>query len=80
MKMAMSKVLFSVLEDEKLIEVVAKFSCLYDLASPVYKNQLIKDNAWKEVAEQVERSGKNKIIYKLLLKIYILLSSKKIKN
>lgn len=78
--MAMSKVLFSVLEDEKLVEVVAKFSCLYDLASPVYKNQLIKDNAWKEVAGQVERSGKNKIIYKLLLKINILLSSKKMKN
>lgn len=60
----MSKVLFSVLENENLVEVEAKFSCLYDLASPVYKNQLIKDNSWKEVAEQNEKSDKNKIIYK----------------
>ncbi|XP_022166411.1 uncharacterized protein LOC111030965 isoform X2 [Myzus persicae] len=52
----MSKILFSVIEDEKLVEMVAKFDCLYDLASPLYKNQLIKDNAWREIAEQINRS------------------------
>lgn len=59
----MSKILFSVIEDEKLVEMVAKFDCLYDLASPLYKNQLIKDNAWREIAEQINRSGKNIVIY-----------------
>ncbi|CAI6355788.1 unnamed protein product [Macrosiphum euphorbiae] len=52
----MSKVLFTVIEDEKLVEMVAKFNCLYDLGCKLYKNQTIKDNAWKEVAEQVKRS------------------------
>ncbi|KAL4091857.1 hypothetical protein QTP88_026472 [Uroleucon formosanum] len=53
----MSKVLFTVIEDEKLVEMVAKFNCLYDLGCKLYKNQTIKDNAWKEVAEQVKRSA-----------------------
>jgi len=59
----MSKVLFTVVEDEKLVEMVAKFNCLYDLSCTLYKNQTIKDNAWKEVAEQVKRSGKYIVIY-----------------
>lgn len=48
-------------EDEKLVEMVAKFPCIYDVASPVYKGQMVKDNAWKEIVEYVERSGKEKI-------------------
>jgi len=59
----MPKVLFTVTEDEKLVEIVAKFNCLNDLGCKLYKNQTIKDNAWKEVAEQVKRSGKNIVIY-----------------
>lgn len=59
----MSIVLFTVVEDEKLVEMVAKFNCLYDLRCTLYKNQTIKDNAWNEVAEQVKRSGKNIVIY-----------------
>lgn len=59
----MLKVLFTVIEDEKLVEMVAKFICLYDLDCKLYKNQTIKDNAWKEVAEQVKISGKNILIY-----------------
>jgi len=43
--------------------LVAKFNCLYDLGCKLYKNQTIKDNAWKEVAEQVKRSDKNIVIY-----------------
>jgi len=56
----MSKVL---IEDEKLVEMVARFNCLYDLSCAIYSNQTVKDNAWKEVAEQVKRSGKNIVIY-----------------
>jgi len=59
----MSKVLFTVVEDEKFVEMVAKFNCLYDLRCTLYKNQTTKDNAWKEVAEEVKRSGKNIVIY-----------------
>lgn len=59
--MSQPKVLFTVEEDEKLVEMVAKCPCIYDVASPVYKDQMVKDNAWKEIAEYVERSGKEKI-------------------
>lgn len=59
----MSKVLFTVIEDEKLVEMVAKYNLLYDLGCSLYRNQTIKDNAWKEVAEQVKRSGKNIVIF-----------------
>ncbi|XP_069698200.1 transcription factor Adf-1-like [Periplaneta americana] len=54
--MSEAKVLFTVLEDEKLVEVVSKFPCIFDVASPVYKDQTVKDIAWKEIAEFVERS------------------------
>lgn len=56
--MTQTKVLFSVVEDEKLVEFLSQFVCVYDSASPLYKNQTEKDNAWKEIAEYVERSGK----------------------
>lgn len=52
------KINFSSPEDEKLIEAVAKHPSLYDLHCPLYKDQVVKDNAWKEVAESVGRSGK----------------------
>ncbi|KAK4874347.1 hypothetical protein RN001_013707 [Aquatica leii] len=51
-----AKILFSVAEDEKLVDKVSQFPCLYDLASPVYKNQTVKDNTCKEIAEYLERS------------------------
>jgi len=58
--MSASKVLFSASEDEVLVDMVAKFPCLYDLACSAYKNLVTKDNAWKEVGEAVSRTGKKK--------------------
>lgn len=34
-------------EEEKLVEMVSKYLCLYDLS--VYKNQPVKESAWTEV-------------------------------
>lgn len=68
---AASKIHFTAAEDEKLVEMVAKFDCLYDLTSPLYKNQVTKDNAWKEIAEHVERSSKNIIRYNYYIRIKI---------
>lgn len=56
--MGEAKVLFTVVEDEKLVECVSKCPCIYDLSSAVYKDQQVKENAWKEIAEFVQRSGK----------------------
>nr|CAD7404693.1 unnamed protein product [Timema poppensis] len=47
------------MEDEKLVEIVAKHPSLYDLENPLYKDQVIKDNAWKEVADHLRRSAKD---------------------
>lgn len=48
--MAVSKILFKVSKDKKLTEIVAKSNCFYNLNnSPLYRNHLFKDNAWKEV-------------------------------
>ncbi|CAH1106944.1 unnamed protein product [Psylliodes chrysocephalus] len=52
----MSKVLFTVTEDELLVELVAKHPALFDLAHSLYKDQVVKENAWKEIAEALSRS------------------------
>nr|CAD7577129.1 unnamed protein product [Timema californicum] len=57
--MSDSKVWFTAMEDEKLVEIVAKHPSLYDLENPLYKDQVIKDNAWKEVADHLRRSAKD---------------------
>ncbi|XP_049838150.1 protein arginine N-methyltransferase 1 isoform X2 [Schistocerca gregaria] len=59
--MSEGKVLFTVVEDEKLVEMVSKFSCIYDVSLPVYKDQTVKDNAWTERAEYVERTNFDEI-------------------
>lgn len=59
--MNQTKVQFFGSEDEKLVNVMSNFSCIYDSESPMYKNHSVKDNAWMEIAEYVERSGKKKL-------------------
>ena len=41
--------------DEKLIEAVRGYSCLWQVNSKAYKDTIAKGNAWKEVANQVCR-------------------------
>lgn len=53
-----AKLLFSLAEDEKLIESVSKYPCLFDLGHSSCKNQTTKDNSWKEVAAYLKRTGK----------------------
>lgn len=54
-----SKVLFTSTEDEKLVEIVAKYPSLYDKQNSIYKRQVVKDNAWKEIAEHLGRSAED---------------------
>ncbi|KAG5891619.1 hypothetical protein JTB14_037132 [Gonioctena quinquepunctata] len=58
----MSKVLFTAEEDETLVEWVGKYPCLYDLLS-TYKDQRIKDSAWKEIAEVLKKPGTNSNLF-----------------
>ena len=42
--------------EEKIIEAVRGFPCLWQPKSPSYKDLRAKENAWKEVANQVSRN------------------------
>ena len=39
--------------DEKLIKAVHYFPCLWQVSSKSYKDARARENAWKEVANQV---------------------------
>lgn len=44
--------------EEKLIEAVRCFPCLWQVAAKAYRDQRAKENAWKEVANKVKLHGK----------------------
>ena len=39
--------------DEKLVEAVRSFPCLWQVRTKAYKDLTAKENSWKQVAEQV---------------------------
>ena len=39
--------------EEKLVEAVREFPCLWKVKSKSYKDQTARENAWKEVSKQV---------------------------
>ena len=39
--------------DEKLVEAVCRFACLWQVNSKAYKDNIAKENAWKAIGEQV---------------------------
>ena len=41
------------MDDEKLVEAVHCFPCLWQVSSKLYKDLRAKENAWKEVASKV---------------------------
>jgi hypothetical protein len=49
---------FTSQEDELFIESVRKFPELYDYSHTQYFNLLIKDAKWKEISQNIGKSGK----------------------
>ena len=43
------------MDDEKLIEAIRGFPCLWQVSIKAYKDARAKENAWKEVAAQVSK-------------------------
>ena len=41
------------MDDEKLVEAVRSFPCLWQVSLKSYKDLRAKENAWKEVASMV---------------------------
>jgi hypothetical protein len=46
------------MDEEKLIILVKRHDCLYSLQHKDYDNNLVKDNCWKEIAEEWQGSGR----------------------
>ena len=46
------------MSDEELIELVKRYSVLYDMSSVHYRDHSIRNNAWEEIAEQLHTTGK----------------------
>ena len=44
----------TVRENEELAEVIQKYPCLYDKSKKEYKDKNFTENAWKEVADQLD--------------------------
>ena len=44
----------TVQENEELAEVIRKYPCLYDKSKKEYKDEIVTENAWKEVADQLD--------------------------
>ena len=57
----------SVQENEELAEVVRKYPCLYDKSRKEYKDKTVVENAWKEVADQLDfiQNGESENHFKL---------------
>ncbi|XP_023311380.1 transcription factor Adf-1-like [Anoplophora glabripennis] len=51
-----SKLSFHTTEDEKLVECVGNCPALYDTGNKDYKNQVVRENIWKCIAETVQRT------------------------
>ena len=41
-------------DEEKLVESVRRYSCLWQVSSTVFKDLWAKENTWKEVDSQVQ--------------------------
>lgn len=46
------------MDEEKLINLVQKYACLYDVSSRCYSDKLMKGNAWEEISTQINAPGK----------------------
>jgi hypothetical protein len=49
------------MDEEKLIVLVQARECLYNLKRRDYDNNLVKENSWKEIAEELHTKGKKQL-------------------
>ena len=46
------------ISEDKLVVLWQQFPCLYDIRSEVYRNRDVREQAIKQIAEEVQQSGK----------------------
>ena len=44
--------------DDKIVDLSPDYPCLYDLRSPDFKNREIREKAFEEIAEKLQKTGK----------------------
>ncbi|KAJ8710266.1 hypothetical protein PYW07_004304 [Mythimna separata] len=42
-----------IMDEEKLISLVQRFECLYNISSPTYSDRMLKVNAWEKVSQEM---------------------------
>lgn len=67
--MPLNAVGWSTEEDEKLAELVEPHSYLYNVLDPSRKNILARESTWQEIAQQLSKPGKTRIIQCILCKL-----------
>lgn len=65
---------FSDAEEEKLINLVAKYPIIYDTSHADYRNVLAKDNVWKIIGKELNKSGKYEFYFVTISAIIIQIS------
>lgn len=58
-------------EEDKLINLVCKYPTLYDTSVENYKNNLIKDNIWKDIGRELKKNSKYILLFLYLYIIYV---------
>lgn len=46
------------MDEEKLINLVQQYTCLYDISSRHYSDRLMKENAWEAINTEMGIPGK----------------------
>ena len=68
-----SQLLANVLLEDKIADIWPEYPCLYDVRSPDFKNRDMREMAYLEIAEKLDKSGKAYVAnIQNLLKQYLL--------
>ena len=68
-----SQLLADVLLENKIADIWPEYPCLYDVRSPDFKNRDMREMAYLEIAEKLDKSGKAYVANSQnLLKQYLL--------
>ena len=58
--------------DEKIIDAVHEFPCLWEVCSKAYKDAIAKGNAWKDVSKKVTTHTRFCLLGMLKMLLHIL--------
>ena len=57
-----SQLLADVLLEDKITEIWPEYPCLYNVRSPDFKHRDMREKAYQEITEKLEKSGKKEFL------------------